>query len=166
MTSNSPGIVEGLAACWAPRVDRDGAVVEIERGAFAAAIHGGVDVIAVLHGRLDYPLGRIANGTLLLTETADGLWFMLRLPDTTRGWEVAALVGRGDITGATYGGRCRSRVDARNRRIIERVDLVLLSIVTTPDHPGAWCRLAAADADEPNRLREMLRASRTRGGRG
>jgi uncharacterized protein len=71
-------------------------------GAAVEAMQKG-DVRALEEHRLDRYLGRTGNGTLRLLDGKDSLRYEVDLPDTAAGREVAALAGRGDYKGSSFG---------------------------------------------------------------
>lgn len=76
----------------------------IAPGAFDAVLADpALDVRALWNHDPAALLGRTTAGTLRLAADADGLRFEVDLPDTAAGRDVAELVGRGDVTGASFG---------------------------------------------------------------
>lgn len=79
----------------------------IARGALDAVLADpATDVVAVAPDHdMSRLLGRQSSGTLRLRSTDAGLEFEVDLPDTTYAADLRQLVGRGDITGASFGFR-------------------------------------------------------------
>jgi uncharacterized protein len=75
----------------------------IRRGAFRASLASGKDVVALADHDPKAVLGRTRSGTLELREDAEGLAFILSLPDTQAGRDLAALAERGDLGGCSFG---------------------------------------------------------------
>lgn len=104
----------------------------IRPGAFARSLASGRDVIATFNhdpGRL---LGRLASGTLSLSDGPGGLRFSVVLPDSAA--DIRELVQRGDLSGASFTfvipkGGARSAGES-----VELIDVDLLEIgpVVTP----------------------------------
>lgn len=96
----------GYAAKWgtvAP-VRRDGHFERVAKGAFAGSI--ATDDVRAMADHVPHAmLGRRASGTLMVGENRSGLAFALPLPNTSTGNDVAALVRRGDMRGASFAFR-------------------------------------------------------------
>lgn len=75
----------------------------IRRGAFAASIASGKDVLALVDHDPSRVLARTKSGTLRLSEDERGLRFEIDVPDTTAGRDVLALAARGDLGGMSFG---------------------------------------------------------------
>jgi len=102
----------------------------ITRGAFAATLRGGRDILALVDHDPSRLLARTKSGTLRLTEDTEGLAFSLDLPDTQLGRDVLALAERGDLGGASIGFRALDEHwPAKDRRELRAVELVEMSIV-------------------------------------
>ena len=138
--------------------DRMGDV--IEPGAFKGA-KGPLPMLA-FH-RPDDPVGVWSE----VTETAKGLTVKGRLlvDDLPRAREVRALVKSGAVTGLSIGFMTKSATARRGGgRTIRAVDLVEISLVSVPAHPGARvssaksAEQAIALAEAIHRATERLRA--------
>ena len=81
-----------------------GFVERVAPGAFTKTI-AEQDIRALFNHHEDHVLGRLAAGTLRMVEDDDGLSYEVDLPDTTIGRDVATLLGRGDVTGSSFGFR-------------------------------------------------------------
>lgn len=75
----------------------------IKRGAFAASLASGADVLALADHDPKAVLGRTKSGTLSLREDEHGLAFDLAVPDTATGRDLLALAERGDLGGCSFG---------------------------------------------------------------
>jgi HK97 family phage prohead protease len=107
----------------------------IVRGAFAATLAAGKDVLALADHDPARLLARTRSGTLHLDEDGEGLAFRISLPDTQLGRDVLALAERGDLGGASIGFRAvEERWTAKDMRELRAVDLVEVSIVAS--HPA------------------------------
>lgn len=121
------------------------AVERIARGAFRNAIQEGDDVRALLNHNSDALLGRTMSGTLRISEDDQGLAYSVDLPDTQLGKDVAELVGRGDISGSSFGfiveqeSWREDEIEGGMRlaiRTIESVRLLDVGPVTYPAYGG------------------------------
>ncbi len=128
------------------------------------------DVLALFgHDSLSL-LGRMRNGSLSLREDQRGLAFQLRLPRTQLGADIAALVGRSDLSQMSFGfavppgGDTWSREGTRIIRTLRKVDLFEISIVPEPAYEQTSVTLrvaldtvlAGALADRQRRLEALL----------
>lgn len=99
---DDPKKVGGYAVVYNSTADIGGCFREVfAPGAFREAIAG--DVLALFGHDRNRVLGRTGSGTLRLREDETGIAFEVDLPDTTDGRDLAALVGRGDIRGTSFG---------------------------------------------------------------
>lgn len=150
------GTVEGYAAVfhaegdegteyelWSDPIMR--AVERVARGAFSRAIREGDDCRACFNHDANQLLGRTVSGTLRLEEDGRGLRYEADLPDTQLGRDVAELVGRGDVTGSSFGfvveqESWRESEEEGGRRVavrtIEGVRLLDVGPVTYPAYSG------------------------------
>lgn len=115
-----------------------GDFIEIIRpGAFAKSLASGSNIRALYHHQGDALLGTTRGGTLKLSEDSHGLKFELALPDTTHGRDLAILVDRGDVAGASFGFKVRDggdRWEERGNQLVrELLDLELYEITLTHD---------------------------------
>lgn len=103
----------------------------IRRGAFAASLTSGRDILAMADHDPNRVLGRTKSGTLTLAEDADGLAFSLQMPDTQAGRDLVALAERGDLGGCSFGFVVNAGGDAWNgdTRELRSVELQEISIV-------------------------------------
>lgn len=98
-------VLSGTAIRYGARSrDLGGFRERIMPGAATEPIQKG-DVLALDEHRHDRYLGRIANATLRLFDSATELRYEVDLPDTQVGREVAALAERGDYKGSSFGFR-------------------------------------------------------------
>lgn len=102
----------------------------IRRGAFAASLASGRDIIAMADHSPDKVLGRTKSGTLELREDAEGLAFTLQLPDTTAARDIVALAERGDLGGMSFGFIARDEDWQGNTRELRAVDLHEITVVS------------------------------------
>ena len=116
----------------------------IRRGAFAASLASGRDVLALADHDSSRVLGRTRSGSLKLAEDATGLAFTLELPDTNAGRDLAALAERGDLGGCSFAFSVPPGGDHWNgdARELRNVDLDEVSIVQArPAYPGTEAHL-------------------------
>ncbi|MBS0572685.1 MAG: HK97 family phage prohead protease [Proteobacteria bacterium] len=140
----------GYAAVFnSPSHDLGGFVETIKPGAFANSLRRGDDVLALYHHDTRAVLGRSKAGTLRLTEDAKGLRFDLDVANTTVGRDVLESVGRGDITGASFGFRAIRDAWTKGvphmRELIE-VELLDVTITPSPAYPATVVSRRSLDA--------------------
>ncbi len=111
----------------------------IRRGAFAASLASGADILALADHDNSRVLGRTGSGTLTLAEDDTGLAFTLDLPDTQAGRDLAALAQRGDLGGASFAFNVPKGGDrwTGNTRELTNVTLNEVSIVQARPAYGA-----------------------------
>lgn len=145
------GRIEGYAAVFnSPSHDLGGFVETIAPGAFAASLTRGDDVLALFHHDTRAVLGRSKSGTLRLKEDGKGLFFSLDVANTTAGRDVLESVGRGDITGASFGFRAIrdrwSHKGAPAKRELLEVELLDVTVTPTPAYPATVVSRRSLDA--------------------
>ncbi|MFT4174077.1 MAG: HK97 family phage prohead protease [Rhodocyclaceae bacterium] len=161
----SPGHLSGYAAVFNVESNLGGFVEVIRPGAFAQSLRAGTNVRALYHHQQDALLGTTKGGTLSLHEDSHGLAFSLALPDTTHGRDLAVLVGRGDISGCSFGFRVRDGGDKWERRsngeLLRELRSVELEEITLTHDPAyvdtsvALRSYRAAIALSPDDLRRL-----------
>ena len=130
-------VVSGYACLFNTPVTIAGLFEETVRpGAFAASLARRDDVRALFNHDRNYPLARVANGTLRLSEDARGLKWEADLADTTVARDLAANIEAGVITQCSYAFLARreewdERPDLPLRTVVE-ADLFDVSAVTVP----------------------------------
>ncbi|MDP2768411.1 MAG: HK97 family phage prohead protease [Giesbergeria sp.] len=109
----------------------------IRPGAFAKSLATGSNIRALYHHDAHALLGTTRGGTLQLREDAQGLAFELQLPDTSHGRDLAILVQRGDVSGASFGFRVPEGGDRWEQRgaqsVRELLEVQLHEITLTSD---------------------------------
>lgn len=123
-------------------------------GAFAAALADRArDVLGLFNHSSDQLLGRESSGTLRIAQDERGLRFELDLPDTGLGRDIAELVRRGDIRGASFAfsvaadGDTFVRRDGKLYREIRSIARLFdVSPVTTPAYPDTSVATRSAEA--------------------
>lgn len=129
----------GYAAKW-DSPTRIGDFTEvIRRGAFAASLASGADILALADHDASRVLGRTRSGTLSLAEDDTGLAFILELPDTQAGRDLTALATRGDLGGCSFAFTVPKGGDhwTGNTRELRNVTLDEVSIVQSRPAYGA-----------------------------
>jgi len=125
----------GYAAVFNSDADIGGWWVEtLAPGAFAETLSA--DIRALVDHNPGRVIGRNKSGTLRLAEDDKGLRVEIDVPDTTDGNDLWELVGRGDISGMSFGFRVTKQVWDETveppRRTIQAVDLMEVSAVAWP----------------------------------
>ena len=104
-----------------------------------ASLAAGRDVLALMDHQPDRLLARTSNGTLRLTETAEGLRFELDAPNTQLGHDAVAMAEAGLLGGVSIGFRVAKGGDVwptTTTRHLLAVDLVELSLIQAfPAYP-------------------------------
>ena len=111
----------------------------IRPGAFAKSLATGSNVRALYAHNGEALLGTTKGGTLQLREDAHGLAFELALPDTTHGRDLAILVGRGDVSGCSFGFRVApggDRWEQRGKQLVRELLAIELHEVTLTADPA------------------------------
>lgn len=162
-----PGTLIGYAAKFdAPSEDLGGFVEYIRAGCFDQAVAED-DIRCLVDHNPTLILGRLSAGTLRLAIDEIGLRFECDLPDTTTGRDIAVSVGRGDVSGCSFGffvveDRWTNSDDAVTRELLQ-VRLCDVGPVTFPAYHDtevtarALTRHRAANRPATPR-REALRA--------
>lgn len=161
-------VLRGYASVFDQAADLPGHSEVMARSAFDKALADeSVDVRALWNHNADHLLGRQSSGTLRLRVDDDGLAFEVDLPDTSVGRDVAELVRRGDLSGASFGflpgddeWSTRGGVRTRTHLSVER--LVDVSPVTWPAYAGASVSMRAVSNGRPSRVRSQMVRVRAR----
>ncbi|KKX33982.1 HK97 family phage prohead protease [Rhizobium sp. LC145] len=139
----------GYAAVFERLADIGGYFQEkIAPGAFADAIKG--DIRALVDHDAGRVIGRTKSGTLRLKEDGIGLHVEIDVPNTTEGNDLWELVGRGDISGMSFGFRVtRETWDETGDvpvRTIEKLNLLEVSAVAWPAYEDTILAKRSLDA--------------------
>ncbi|WHM37403.1 HK97 family phage prohead protease [Streptomyces sp. BPTC-684] len=123
---------------------------------------GTPDVVATFNHNNDQILGRTKAGTLRLMRDAQGIRYEIDIPDTSTGRDVAELVRRGDVRGASFTFRVNpggaSTADSPDRetglpiRIITSMSVFELGPVLNPAYPTTT---ANARSNNKNEVRTL-----------
>jgi HK97 family phage prohead protease len=127
--------------------DLGGFTEQIAPGAFRNVLAGNPDVRCLLNHDPNMLLGRTLNGTLVLREDANGLYYECTVPDTSAGRDVLTLAERGDISQSSFGFRIADEEWSMDgtKRIIRSVSALYdVSPVTYPAYPTASAQARAA----------------------
>ncbi|MEL4203022.1 HK97 family phage prohead protease [Plesiomonas shigelloides] len=115
-------------------------------GAFSDCLGSGADVRALYEHDSKQLLGRTQSGTLVLTEDNIGLRFELTPPNTQLGNDVLELVGRGDITGMSFGFRALQEswdvVPTPYIRTVTAAELREITVTSMPAYPESGVEIA------------------------
>ena len=96
--------LEGYAAVFNSRSENLGGFTEtIKPGAFRASLKSRNDIKLLWNHNSDIVLGSTRAGTLSLTEDDRGLRVSALLPNNTAGRDAKESIGRGDVTGFSFG---------------------------------------------------------------
>lgn len=111
-------------------------IESFDRGAFADCINSGSDIRALFEHSNNCLLGRTKSGTLKLEEDNAGLHFDIDVPDNNLGRDLVVSVGRGDITGMSFGFRALEEswnFDVEPpRRTIQKAELYEITVTSLP----------------------------------
>lgn len=141
-----PAKLTGYAAVFNKEsLDLGGFVEVIKPNAFASSLKGS-DVRALRNHDPNLLLGRNTAGTLRLEENNKGLKFELDLPDTELGRDTAEAVGRGDLSGCSFGFTTKTdswhEQDSKTvRELVEIEQLYDIGPVTYPAYPDTTLAL-------------------------
>lgn len=123
-------------------------------GAFRRAIASGSDVVALVNHDDNLVLGRVASGTLMLSESPSGDLVVEIDPDETITYAGNAVrsIRRGDMRGMSIGFRARPggvqwSSDSKIRTITD-VDLFDVSVVTRPAYTGTSVAVRSSGVEE------------------
>lgn len=134
------GQLAGYAAVFNSLSQDLGGFVEVVRpGAFARTLQKADHVRALYDHQGGHVLGRVGAGTLKLAEDDRGLRFEVQLPPTTVARDLAVLVERGDVAGASFAFRAQkerwSTHEGLPLRELLDVDLEEVTITARPAYP-------------------------------
>lgn len=129
--------VEGYAAIFNTEADLGEFRERIAPGAFTRTLDSRRNIRALYDHQSGAVLGTTNGKTLELREDAKGLHFVLELPDTTTGRDVAELVKRGDVAGCSFGFQVAKGGDKWEQRggkmVRTLTDVTLAEITLTAD---------------------------------
>jgi uncharacterized protein len=136
--------LRGIAAAYnVPSKDLGGFVETVAPTAFKRALRDKQDVFALINHSPDQVLGRVGNNTLTLSDSPQGLRFVVKLnPESQAHRNLYASVKRGDISECSFafkvanGGEKWETRGAVRKRTLTDVDLFDVSAVTYPAYGG------------------------------
>ncbi|MEW8684065.1 MAG: HK97 family phage prohead protease [Candidatus Thiodiazotropha endolucinida] len=135
----SPGVLVGYAAVFNARSrDLGGFTESVRPGAFRRSLSNADNIMALYDHDGKSVLGRVGAGTLKLEEDQRGLRFEINLPPTTVGKDLAALVERQDVAGASFaftvpkGGDTWLNEGRKVHRELNEVNLHEITITADP----------------------------------
>lgn len=141
-------ILVGHASVFGQMAPMAGGYEQMAPTAFDRALEDPqTDVRALVNHNPTMVLGRQSAGTLRLSTDKEGLRFEVDLPDTSYANDLKVLLGRGDVTGASFGfipgedsvGRAPDGKQVRTHTSVAR--LLDVSPVTWPAYEGATVAL-------------------------
>jgi HK97 family phage prohead protease len=174
--TDGPPSLQGYCAVYY-RADQPGTQYELwpgvfERilpGAFHESLRDGDDVRCFFNHDHNLVLGRSKSGTLTLADFDKGLRYTCRLPDTSTGRDVAAMVRRGDVTGSSFaftvrdGGEAWVQEGDKEVRLLTRLRLHDTSPCAVPAYESSSVALrAAGDLAEVRAAHETWKAGQQR----
>jgi len=136
--------LRGIAAAYGVESKDLGGFTEVvSRSAFKRALREQQDVFALVNHSPDQVLGRTKNNTLTLSDSPDGLRFVVKLnPESLAHRNLYASVKRGDISECSFafkvhdgGEKWEQRGYGKKVRTLTDVDLFDVSAVTYPAYP-------------------------------
>jgi HK97 family phage prohead protease len=135
-----PSRLLGYAAIFnTPSQDLGGFVEVVRPGAFSRTLQKADHVRALYDHQGGHVLGRVGAGTLKLAEDDRGLRFEVALPPTTVARDLAVLVERGDVAGASFAFRAQEErwttYEGLPLRELLDVDLEEITITARPAYP-------------------------------
>ncbi|MCG7985652.1 MAG: HK97 family phage prohead protease [Candidatus Thiodiazotropha lotti] len=138
----SPGLLVGYAAVFdAQSRDLGGFTESVRSGAFTRSLSNADHICALYDHDGKSVLGRVGAGTLKLEEDRRGLRFEIQLPPTSVGKDLAALVERQDVAGASFaftvpkGGDTWHREGRALHRELREVNLHEITVTANPAYP-------------------------------
>lgn len=151
-----PGRVAGYASIYGVlSADLGGFREKVEPGAFDSSLASPGNIMAFYGHEPRSVLGRVGAGTLRLASDNRGLAFEVDLPETSVGRDLAVLVGRGDVAGASFAFRVLPDGEAWDfstlpaRRTLRAVELSEISICSQPAYPQTSAALRDLRARDP-----------------
>ena len=126
--------LEGYAAKFGTEARIDNFKETIRQGAFGGTLDK--DILALVDHDPSRLLARTSTGTLELQEDTEGLWFRIKVPNTSTGNDILELAKRGDLGGMSFGFIPDQEQWNGNTREILSVDLREISVASAwPAYP-------------------------------
>lgn len=154
--ADGKGTIAGYAAVFdQPSVMIWGMFRErIQKGAFAASLND--DVRALWNHNADFPIGRVKNGSLRLSEDDTGLAFEIDPPKTQMATDFAETIRQGYVDAMSFGFSVLDETwdedeDGQAIRTLLKVKLYEVSPVTFPAYPQTSAEVRAIGlGDKPD----------------
>jgi len=126
--------------------DLGGFQEKLAPGCFTSSL--GNDIRALINHDTNAIVGRTSANTLTLSEDAQGLAFSIDLPDTQAARDLKVSVGRGDLSGCSFGFVCTKDEWNGNIRTVLDTQLFEVSVgVTFPAYESTTMALRALFPD-------------------
>ena len=144
-------ILRGYAAVYNSDSENMGGFYEqIAPGAFRDVM--GDDVRAYLNHDENRLLGRVSSGTLTISSDDRGLYYEVKMPNTTYAKDLIELMKRGDINQSSFafliGDNYWEERNGETYRIITKISRLLdVSPVAQPAYPDATSEIATRDLE-------------------
>jgi HK97 family phage prohead protease len=151
--------ISGLIPYNSESVDICGFRELIAPGALASAFDDSADVLALRDHDPKLLLGRTKSGTLQLTDSAEGLRYTIKLPNTTVGNDLAESISRGDLDATSFGFRClndswAATEDGTVIRTLLQVELIEVSPCSFAAYPDSAVSLRSAPPEIRSRIEQ------------
>jgi uncharacterized protein len=132
-------------------------------GAFSDALKPGAECLCLRDHDQSILLGRTTAGTLTLTDSPEGLKFRCKLPNTTQAADLLESIGRGDLTGVSFGFAVTDDTwadDGKGNlvRTLNAVTLYEISPCSFAAYPDSKVSIRSI----PHGLRSLLKSTRSK----
>lgn len=148
--------ISGLIPYNSLSVDLGGYKEIIAPSAFADAVSGNADVLALRDHTSTMLLGRTKSRTLTLEDTPDGLRYTIKLPNTSAANDLAESISRGDLDSTSFGFICIDDTwtvtESDVIRTLRQVELLEVSPCSFPAYPDSSVSLRSA----PREVRSLI----------
>lgn len=156
--ASSPGRLSGYVARYGSETRIGDFFERVMPGAFRESLADGRNIVALADHDRRALLGSTASGTLELREDDHGLAFDLRLPNTSVGRDMAALVEARIVSGCSFGFQVPAggdtwldRGDGSMLRELRNVSLHEVTVTPQPAYPDTALALRSLKAAEDAR---------------
>lgn len=151
----------GLVPYNSPSCDLGGWTEIIAPGAFSAALSASADVLCLRDHDASALLGRTKSKTLTLNDSAEGLRFSCKLPNTTQAGDLAESVSRGDLDSNSFGfitldDKWVADESGNVIRTLLSVELLEVSPCSFPAYPSSSVSVRALPSSMPVEIRSKL----------
>ncbi len=165
--ASAEGVLSGYAAVFdvpTSKQDQFPGTETIARGAFTEALKAPGNVRATVDHSTGTAglLGTTEAGTLRLSQDEVGLRYEIDLPDTSTGRDLAALVARGDVRGASFMAKMNPGTIERTAAGVVHRDFPLLLDICVTAMPAYVETTVAARTAQEQTLRAQLASIRAR----